>query len=584
MDNNSIRKNVKSLWLKLGHRRRMQFYTLIIIMVISAFTEILSLGSVIPFLSVMVDSDKFLRSEYGQLIFSFFGHPSPQRLTLILASVFGFFAVLSSAIRLILLWINAKVSYGAASDIATKIFETTLYQPYNVHMKTNSSLIISAISEKVNEIAFGVLQSIPQMVSAVLILLAIIFTLLIIDPIPTLSVVASFLFIYISINLLFKRRLTIHSEKISSEKSIIIKKIQEGLASIRDVILAGSQQIYCANYLKSEIPLRKAQGENLFISMCPRYIVEGISMVIIAVSAYLLSNRDGGLDTALPLIGVLVLGMQRMLPVFQQIYSSLVSVQSSQASLVVILKLLERPVTINSNAIELRPVKFESSIELRDVDFSYNASKPYIFNKLSFRIKKGDRVGVVGHSGSGKSTFVDLLMGLLTPSNGTLFIDGKEIKEGSLRAWQAKISHVPQDLFVIDDTIAANIAFGVSAKSIDMERVRWAANMARIDAFINSTELGYLTVLGERGVSISGGQRQRIGIARALYKRAEVIILDEATSALDESTEGDVMASILGLTEELTIIMVTHRLSSLRYCNLAIKVTNNGIEEYPIGK
>ncbi len=580
--NNVITINIKLLWLNLSLRRRAQFYTLVILMLISAVAEILSLGSVVPFLSILIDSNKFFNSEYGELILSILDQPDPQNLIFIAAVFFVFFAILSSVIRLILLWMSTKISYGAASDIAKKIYENILYQPYSVHLNTNSSHIISAIAEKVNEIAFGVLQSIPVMVSSIIILLGIISTLLLIDPITTSLVVISFSVIYISINFFFKEVLATQSEKISIEKTIIIRKLQEGLASIRDVILDSSQPIYCENYLKSEIPLREAQGKNFFISICPRYIVEGISMVIIAVTVYLLSARDGGLSSALPLIGILVLGMQRMLPLFQQIYSSWVSVQSCQASLGVILNLLEKPENANSHLIDWQPLSFTTFFELRNVDFSYSASKPYLFNELNFRIEKGERIGVVGPSGSGKSTFIDILMGLLTPTNGSLIVDGEEIKDAALRSWQKKISHVPQALFIIDDTIAANIAFGVPLESIDMSRVRWAANIAQIDDFINSTELGYSTILGERGKSVSGGQRQRIGIARALYKKAEVIIFDEATSALDQHTEEHVMSSIGNLGRELTIIIVTHRLSSLQHCNRTIKISNKGVESYSI--
>lgn len=580
--NNTIALNIKSLWLKLSPRRRTQFYGLIFLMVMSAVAEILSLGSVIPFLSILADSDQFLQTEYGMLIFSKLGNPEPQKLIFIFTLLFICFAILSGVIRLVLLWISTKVSYGAASDIAVKIYENTLYQPYSFHLKMNSSQIISAISEKVNEIAFGVLQSIPTITSSILIFFAIIGTLLCVDPSSTVFIVILFAIIYILINFSFKKRLIIHSEKISIERSTIIRKLQEGLASIRDVILDGSQPIYCENYLKSEIPLRRAQGENLFISMCPRYIVEGIAIVIIAISSYLLSSRNGGLTSSLPLIGVLVLGIQRMLPVFQQIYSSWVSIQSCQASLKVILNLLEEPSKSNFDLIDWQPLKFESYVELRKVDFSYSASKPFLLNQLNFRINKGEHIAIVGPSGSGKSTFIDILIGLLKPVNGSIFVDGKKIEASTLRLWQKKISHVPQALFITDDTIAANIAFGIPPESIDMNRVAQVASLAKIDDFINSTNLGYATILGERGVSISGGQRQRIGIARALYKHAEILIFDEATSALDQSTEEDIMASLRNLDKELTIIIVTHRLSALKYCDRAIKISNGKIEKYSL--
>jgi ATP-binding cassette subfamily B protein len=323
--------------------------------------------------------------------------------------------------------------------------------------------------------------------------------------------------------------------------------------------------------------MRRAQASLLFISQCPRYLIEAGGMVLIAVFAYVLSARDGGLAGALPVLGAIVLGAQRLLPLIQQAFVAWTSIFGGQEQLRDTVALLDQPLPETALTSGTPPLPFTRDIRFDALSFRYDASGPWILHNIDVAIPKGSRVGFMGKTGSGKSTLLDIAMGLLSPAEGALRVDGVAITTGNRHAWQRLIAHVPQAIFLADRSIAENIALGQAGQDIDMERVREAARQAQLDELILSWPKGYDTVVGERGVRLSGGQRQRIGIARALYKRAEVIIFDEATSALDNETETSVMQAIENLGGSLTLLIIAHRLSTLRICAKVVELGSHGI-------
>jgi ATP-binding cassette subfamily B protein len=335
--------------------------------------------------------------------------------------------------------------------------------------------------------------------------------------------------------------------------------------------------VYCNVYRNSILQFQRAVGENTFINQAPRYAMEAFGMALIAALVLALSKRPGGVAAALPILGMLALGAQRLLPLMQQIYGNWSVVMGSKAELADVLALLDQPLPESTNLSEPAQLKLKDSIRFDNVSFRYGLSGPWVISKLDLEIKKGARIGIIGSTGSGKSTAIDLLMGLLEPTQGQILVDGQQIKHNDLRAWQKIVAHVPQTIFLTDNTIAENIAFGILPEQIHHESVRLAAKQARIAEFIESRPEGYKAIVGERGVRLSGGQRQRIGIARALYKKADVIVFDEATSALDNETEQNVMEAIESLGDELTILIVAHRLSTLKKCTDIVELANGNI-------
>jgi ATP-binding cassette subfamily B protein len=402
-------------------------------------------------------------------------------------------------------------------------------------------------------------------------------TLLIIDPVVAIFAAASFGSAYGVIAWLTRRRLVHNSQCIAIEQTQVVKALQEGLGAIRDVLLDGTQNVYCDVYRKAILQLQRAGGENNFINQAPRYAMEALGMALIAAFVLALSHRPGGVAAALPILGMLALGAQRLLPLMQQLYGNWSVVAGSKAALADVMALLDQPLPAQASQPEPEPLKLRDAIRFENIGFRYGSNGPMVLEGINLTIHKGARVGFIGSTGSGKSTALDLLMGLLEPTQGKILVDGQPVNLDRQRAWQRTVAHVPQSIFLADSTIAENIAFGILPDEIDLERVRKAAIQARISEFIESRPEGYSAIVGERGVRLSGGQRQRIGIARALYKQANVLIFDEATSALDNETEEAVMQAIEGLSEDLTILIIAHRLTTLKNCDVIFKLEDGDI-------
>ncbi len=578
---NPISPGVITLLVKLfshiSRRRRRQFGLLMGLILVSAFMEVISLGALLPFLGILVTPDRVLSypivADWAQA----WGINSADQLILPLTVAFALAALLAGAVRIFLLWANTRLAVTCGLDLSFEVYRRTLYQPYQVHISRNSSGVISGITIKVNGVVFGVLLPLLSLASSTVLLVAIILTLLAIDPMVASVAAIGFGASYVLITWMFRRRLHRNSQCIAYEQNQVIKALQEGLGGIRDVLLDGTQSVYCDVYRKADLPLRLAYGNNAFISGSPRPVMEALGMVLIASLAYALSRHVGGIATALPVLGVLALGAQRLIPALQQIYGAWASIAGSHALLIATIKLLDQPLPAELVQPTPQPLSFQHTIRFDAVRFRYTCDGPWVLDGLNLTIPKGARVGFVGSTGCGKSTTLDLLMGLLVPTEGELQIDGEPISGIRVRAWQQTIAHVPQSIFLSDSTLAENIAFGVPREAVDMGRVRQAASQAQIADFIESQPEGYRTFVGERGIRLSGGQRQRIGIARALYRKASVLIFDEATSALDNATEQTVIEAIESLNRDLTILLVAHRLSTVQHCDIIVEIKHGRV-------
>lgn len=552
--------------------RRRQFTLLLVLMLISGVAEVASLGAILPFLAVLVDPQRLNAFPAIGTLAQSLGIVTPGDLMLALVAGFCTVALFAGAVRMLLLWASTRLAYAVAGDLSNDVYRRTLYQPYQVHLARNSSEVISGITVKVGNVP-AVLQQVLAIISSSVVLVFIAAALLWIDPLVAIVAAAGFGGSYALITWFFRDRLRSNSVAIAQEKNRLVRILQEGLGGIRDVLLDHLQEFYCQTYRSADQVLRKAQISNVFIGSSPRFVMETVGMVLIACIAYALARTSGGLVEALPMLGALALGAQRMLPALQQAYSSWAGVAGSEASLVDILKLLDQPVAVDSHGYRGPPAAIARSIRLERVRYSYgDTGSGWVIDGLDLEIRKGARVGFVGGTGSGKSTLVDILMGLLEPTEGTILLDDEPMCGARVRSWQRAIGHVPQHIFLIDATAAENIAFGVPTAEIDQARVEAAAKQAQIAGYIEACPEGYSTVLGERGVRLSGGQRQRIGIARALYRQASVLFFDEATSALDGITERAVMEAIEQLDRELTIIVVAHRLSTVRACDYIVEI------------
>lgn len=568
---------LRRLWHHLGAARRCSFVVLLVLMILGAIAEIMSIGAVVPFIGILTAPEQVLQYPAVASLARQLELETPEQLILPLTLIFILAVTVAAAIRLLVIWLSTRLTYVTGADISLDVYRRTLYQPYRVHVGRSSSEMISNITGKVGQTMLGILLPMLTLISSIVLLCAIVGTLVYINPMVAIVAALSFGVCYGLITIITRRRLQRNSRYIANEMTQVVKSLQEGLGGIRDVLLHGTQPVYCKIYRESDLRWRVAQGENVFIAQSPRFLMEAIGMILIALFAYWVSGQPGGLVNSLPLLAALALGSQRMLPTLQQTYASIASITGSKISFSDTIEMLDQP--LPSDLLQPPPnaLPFERELVLDQLSFSYYPEQPQVLKQLSLSIRKGERVGIVGSTGSGKSTLVDLVMGLLDPTGGHIRVDETNLTHGNVRAWQQSIAHVPQNIFLSDASLAENIAFGVHPDDINMQQVRRAADEAQVSEFVGDDPNGFNVIVGERGVRLSGGQRQRIGIARALYRRASVLILDEATSALDNETEQSVMRAMDRLDRDLTVLIIAHRLTTVRDCDLIVQLEKGEI-------
>lgn len=546
-------------------------------MIVVAFAEVATIGAVVPVVSLMAEPESAFEYPALQSFFAAFGSESSSEIVLPLLALFIGIVVLATGLRLILLFSSTRLIMGIGYDLGVNLYSRVLNQPYSYHVQNNTSEILAA-TNKVQLLLDAGLNPLMQSIVAGTLSLAILGTLLSIDSQTALIGGGGIGIIYFLISKLVRVRLRQNSKIIAGAQTDRMRSVQEGLGSIRDVILDSTQPQYAAEFAKLDWRLRWAQGTNTIIGNMPRFLIEAVGIGVLLMLAYSLSLREEGLTAALPVIGALALGAQRLLPQLQTLYISWSRLMGNREVISDVLQLLALPLqATNQKCVPTLP--FIHSIRFENVSFRYLQDGSEVLDGVNLTIPKGSKVGFIGSTGSGKSTTVDLLMGLLQPSDGEFFVDDTPITIGNRRAWQSKIAHVPQTIYLIDASITENIAFGVPFEDIDFELVKNSAERANIAEFIETRVEGYGTKVGERGVQLSGGQRQRIGIARALYKGAEVLVFDEATSALDGETEAKVMREIDSISSQLTVILIAHRVQTLRGCDQIVRLEGGKVAQ-----
>ncbi len=580
----NIVKLISRLWSYIKPNRRKQIFPLIILALLASFSEILSIGIILPFLTFISSPEIFFNYPLVKSLFEFLGLKDLADLIPLFIIFFIFIVIVTSALRLLLLYANTRFSFSVGSDLSLEMYRRTIYQPYIVHSSRNSSEVINGILGKSIGVISSIILPILTFATSSLLILAITGALLLINPRITIEIFAFFAIFYGISIYLARQKLFINSQKIANDSTFLIKHLQESLGGIRDILIDNSQEMYCSIFKNRDSSLRVAQGNSLFLAAIPRYIIETVVMVFIAAFSFLILSQGGNLNQAIPLIGVFLISAQRLLPLLQQIFSSWASIQGGRVSLADALNLLDQKLPIDFYKKSIKALPFKKNIILKNIHFRYHVNSSFVLKDVNLKITRGSRVGIIGTTGAGKSTLINIIMGLIIPTKGSLSIDNKAIKTSNQNAWRKHIAHVPQDIFLADSSIEENIAFGVEPKEINPEKVRLAAKQAHLSHTIEAWPKSYKTLVGERGVRLSGGQRQRVAIARALYKNADVIVFDEATSALDTKTETAVIKSIESLNKNITLFIVAHRLSTLRKCTHLIEIEGMTIKKVTIVK
>ena len=588
MSRPSIKNNFKRVWRNLTPRRKVYYILLLGLMTVASFMEAISISALLPYIGVLSNPEKVFNHPSAQFFIDLVGIKTQEELLLPFTIAFCILIFVGIALRLLLLWVQTRLGYVTSATFSSSIYIRTLYQPYSVHVSRNSSEVISGITNKASAILEYLLKPLMNLVASSVTIVAIIITLFTINPLVALVTFLGFGLLYASIILMVKKRLATNSVVLSREYPQMVKALQEGLGGIRDVLIDGTQETYGKIFNKAQSRYNESAANNQIVGNSPRLIVEFLGIIFICIIAYQLVLKGDGFIAAIPTLAALALGAQRLLPALQTFYYNWTSLRGGQQSVEDGLQFLEQPFPEHAHKVNPPPIKFERSIKMENLSFRYNQEGAIVLKNLNLTLEKGKRYGFVGTTGCGKSTLLDVIMGLLIPTKGHLKIDDTVIDNHNYRSWQVILAHVPQAIYLSDTSLAENIAFGVEVDKIDMDKVREAAQKAQIAETIEALPQKYDTFVGERGIRLSGGQRQRIGIARALYKNAQVIVFDEATSALDNETELAVMEGIEKLADDLTILIVAHRVSTLKRCDKIFRmdkgeVVEEGVYEEMVG-
>lgn len=539
---------------------------------ITVFFELINVASLLPVLKSFTASEDLNNLQIYNFIFQLFNINTNNSKIICTTLIFIFLILISNTIKILTFYLNARIAAVIGSDLCSKVYQNAICQPYYYHLSKNTNDIISNIitgSQIIVSVVNTVLRSVLSIITFIFVLIALFW----INGKIAIFSLTIFSLIYIIIMFYFKTILKNKSAKIYKINVKIVKLIQESFGNIKDIILDNSQNFFIKDYRQVDLIKRKQEAEIDLLGRLPFYFIEALALISIVLIGLFLAVYLND-SYILPILGSIGLGLQRLLRSFQELYQGWVFVQGRIKILTSFLLYLNLKTNKYLLFSDKERFDFQKSIILKNVFFKYNEN--LILENFNLEINKGKIIGIKGRTGRGKSTLINLIMGLLIPTKGEVLVDGVNINAVQNERIKMKyfnsISHVSQDIYLSNLSFAENIAFGVPYEQIDINRVKNAAKKAFIYDFINSTIDAFRTTVGERGINLSGGQKQRIGIARALYKGSTILILDEATSSLDYHTEELVIKNIQSNDNCLTVIMIAHRLSTLDKCDLIIEL------------
>ncbi|MEI7445341.1 MAG: ABC transporter ATP-binding protein [Burkholderiales bacterium] len=563
---------IRRLWGLLPARHRAAGLRLQWLAVVTGTAEVISLGASLVFLVALSTPTQLLEHPMLGSWLRAAGQDSVADARLAASVAFAATAVAAGLLRMLLIrritgWAN---TVGATVDAA--IFRRTIHQPYAVHVARHSSEVIAGVTSQSDVVVERVLLATLSLVTMVLMMAVVLGALVAWRPLESIGAFCGFAAIYYAIAMTSRRLLATAGAAVEQSTGRVVRLLQESLGAIRDVLIDGTQSHYSRRFAEETRRLRAAQAQIRFVSLSPRFGIEALGMALIAGIAWVLAGERDSFEGSFAMVGALAIAGQRVLPMLQEAYHAYSALTGAHSTLLDVLVLLEQPGPDDDAVRAVEPLPFREAIRLEQLGFRYGPASPWVLRGVSLEIPRGMRLGIVGASGGGKSTLLDLLVGLQPPVEGRLRVDETTVDDSNRARWQAHVAQVPQSIHLSDCSIEENIAYGVPPHEIDRARVREAARKARIADTIEAMPEGYLSRVGEHGLRLSGGQRQRIGIARALYKQADLLVLDEATSALDTATESEVIDTIEALGRDITVIMVAHRLTTLGRCDRILRV------------
>jgi ABC-type multidrug transport system fused ATPase/permease subunit len=561
----------KKVFALFNAKEKQQIYKLVLLIFIMGLFETAGVASILPFLAVLANPDSVTENEFLMQAYQLIGSADPQSFLVILG--LGVLAVLivSNGFSALTTWLLLRFIYLSGHTLSNRLLRQYLGMPYPFFLNRNTADFAKNIVTEVHRVIVGVMTPTIQIVTRIIISLCLLTLILALDPMLALLVFVVCGGTYALVFLLTKKKLTQRGQISADAQGLRLKLVNEAFGGIKEIKLMNRTDEFCRRYAlpSHRFAISEATGQS--IMLLPKYALETIVFGgVLVIILYHLSRGDGSINSALPIMGLYTFAGYRLMPAFNQIFNGLTNIRYHSAVLDIIRQDLEATATRQvSPPHNLRRLNFNHSLQLDGISYTYPGGTRPVLNNISLSIGAKSTTAFVGPTGSGKTTIVDIILGLLPVDSGLIKVDGVTVDEPTVHQWQNMIGYVPQDIFLADDTLAHNIAYGLPAEHVDRQKVEQAARLANLHDFI-STDLpdGYETIVGERGVRLSGGQRQRVGIARALYHQPEVLVLDEATSSLDGITENVIMEAINSLASQKTIIMIAHRLTTVRECDV----------------
>lgn len=564
---------IRQIFQLLSPAERVQVYWCFLAMLLMAIVDVIGVASIMPFIAVVSDPEAITHHAKIAWLYNKLNFTSPHSFLIFLGFVVLGVLIVGNTISMLTTWAILRFTYTREFSFSKRLFIQYIYQPYVFFLNHNTSeLSRNILSEVITVINRALIPSM-QLMAKLIVTFLILLLLLVVDPVLAFVVVFMLGGTYAAIYIKVRSKLSMISKRCLEDNRLKYKIVTETYSGIKDIKLLGRENYFIKLFTHYAKQHADDEAAGNIISQLPRFALETIAFGgVLLVIIYLLIMHQN-ITNAMPLLALYAFASLRLMPALQQIFTSLAFLRMSKEALGILSRDLNNQELSESNVVSNKEpqtqLNFQNKIELRNIHFSYNNSHKKLIQSLNLKIPAFSTVGFVGITGAGKTTTIDLILGLLTPEQGEILVDSKLITKSNMASWQNKIGYVPQNIFLADDTIISNIAFGIPAQEVDLNAIERAARMANIHNFIiNELENGYQTLVGDRGIRLSGGQRQRIGIARALYHDPEILVLDEATNSLDTLTEDVILEAIHELTRKKTIIIIAHRISTLQECDM----------------
>ena len=566
---------IKRLYSHLHSKRKRDLFILLFLSIFSSLAEIISIAILIPFISIFINPDTYLVNDSLKFFFDIFNINNSDDFLGAVSFIFVVIVILSSFIKIKFVHISNRFSQNISSDFRIKIFDFFIKQNFSYFAARGSNEIMTTMFGKSRYASTIALSSI-NILNSIFISSAILGTLVVVNPLSTsIIILSTILFFYVVFKLqaitAFKM-----GDEVNQKLPFLVDIFANAVGYLPEIILYNLRNFYSKVFKKTSKRIAELQSGIASIAMYAKYYFEASIIIFVIALVYFGNFGENTLEANISYFAILAFAAQKCLPLINGIYKSSIGFKSAMPLALNVLDILDDTkfhlISLDNTIENKKSIPFKKKIKIEKIKYQYSKNLPFILNNVNFEVNIGDKIAINGKTGTGKSTLINIILGLLNPTEGKLIVDDIEINEDNQIAWQKNIAIVPQSIFLNNATILENIAIAEDPKEINLEKVKQSAKIAQIDSFIENLPNKYNEKTGERGVKLSGGQRQRLGIARALYRNANLIILDEPTNALDEETEKKIMDSITNL--EVTVIMISHSDTSLKYFNKVIDLND----------